>query len=122
MFDEPAWNTFDAQVAKNSLGKLQKIVKVPVYSLGKVLDTYMPDGVEIDFLSVDCEGLDLEVLQSNDWERFKPHIIIVEILTNIYGELDMVALQDNQIAQFLFAKGYNMVAKAHNSVIFRRKV
>lgn len=30
----------------------------------------MPNGVEIDFMNVDCDGLDLSVLQSNDWERF----------------------------------------------------
>ncbi len=121
MFNEPAWNTFDPQVAQNSLGKLQRIVKVPLLTLGEVLHTYVPKGVEIDFLSIDCEGFDLSVLRSNDWESFVPHIIIVEILTNIYGELDMVALQDNEIARFLFSKGYALVAKAHNSVIFQHK-
>ena len=121
MFDEPAWNTFDPQVAQNSLGKLQRIVKVPLLPLGEVLHTYVPKGVEIDFLSIDCEGFDLAVLESNDWDSFVPHIIIVEILTNIYGELDMVALQDNEIARFLFSKGYALVAKAHNSVIFQHK-
>ena len=121
MFNEPAWNTFDKQVAQNSLGKLQRIVKVPLLTLGEVLHTYVPKGVEIDFLSIDCEGFDLSVLRSNDWESFVPHIIIVEILTNIYGELDMVALQDNEIARFLFSKGYALVAKAHNSVIFQHK-
>ena len=121
MFNEPAWNTFDPQVAQNSLGKLQRIVKVPLLTLGEVLHTYVPKGVEIDFLSIDCEGFDLAVLESNDWDSFVPHIIIVEILTNIYGELDMVALQDNEIARFLFSKGYALVAKAHNSVIFQHK-
>ena len=121
MFDEPAWNTFDPQVAQNSLGKLQRIVKVPLLTLGEVLHIYVPKGVEIDFLSIDCEGFDLAVLESNDWDSFVPHIIIVEILTNIYGELDMVALQDNEIARFLFSKGYALVAKAHNSVIFQHK-
>ena len=121
MFNEPAWNTFDPQVAQNSLGKIQRIVKVPLLPLGEVLHTYVPKGVEIDFLSIDCEGFDLAVLESNDWDSFVPHIIIVEILTNIYGELDMVALQDNEIARFLFSKGYALVAKAHNSVIFQHK-
>ena len=121
MFNEPAWNTFDPQVAQNSLGKIQRIVKVPLLTLGEVLHTYVPKGVEIDFLSIDCEGFDLAVLESNDWDSFVPHIIIVEILTNIYGELDMVALQDNEIARFLFSKGYALVAKAHNSVIFQHK-
>jgi FkbM family methyltransferase len=42
-----------------------------------VFDEYRPVG-EIDLLDVDAEGHDLEVLDSNDWERFRPRIVLVE--------------------------------------------
>ena len=32
----------------------------------------------VDFLSVDCEGVDMEVLLSNDWEKYKPLLVCVE--------------------------------------------
>jgi FkbM family methyltransferase len=32
----------------------------------------------IDLLDVDCEGLDLTVLQSNDWRRFRPTVVLAE--------------------------------------------
>ena len=32
----------------------------------------------IDFMSVDVEGLDLNVLKSNDWNTFRPKVILVE--------------------------------------------
>ena len=38
----------------------------------------MPKGQAIDFLNVDVEGHDLEVLESNDWKRFRPKVIVVE--------------------------------------------
>jgi FkbM family methyltransferase len=38
------------------------------------------EGREIDLLSVDTEGFDLEVLKSNDWGKFRPKVIIVEVL------------------------------------------
>ena len=38
----------------------------------------LPAGQAIDFLSVDCEGSDLGVLRSNDWDRFQPRVIAVE--------------------------------------------
>lgn len=119
IFNESAWNTCNKDVAAQSEGILQKIVKVPIYRLCDVFDIYMPKDVEIDFLSVDCEGFDLSVLSSNDWQRYRPKFVVVEILSNVYGELDMFALEKNEIAQFLFSKDYALVAKAHNSVIFK---
>lgn len=31
-----------------------------------------------DFISIDCEGHDRVVLESNDWEKFRPRIVLVE--------------------------------------------
>lgn len=45
--------------------------------LREVLREVLPD-TKIDFMSIDCEGLDAEVIQSNDWERFRPEVLLVE--------------------------------------------
>lgn len=55
--------------------------KVPVRTLRSVLKEYSK-GKKIDFLSIDTEGTDLEVLQSNDWNNFKPKVICVETKGN----------------------------------------
>jgi FkbM family methyltransferase len=39
----------------------------------------------IDFLSIDCEGMDIDVLNSIDLNIFKPKLICMEIPTNIEG-------------------------------------
>lgn len=36
-------------------------------------------GQAIDFLSVDAEGVDLDVLQSNDWKTYRPSLVLVEM-------------------------------------------
>jgi hypothetical protein len=38
----------------------------------------LPEGQAIDFMNVDVEGHDREVLESNDWDRFRPKFIVVE--------------------------------------------
>ena len=43
-----------------------------------ILRRHLPPDTQIDLLNIDVEGLDLEVLQSNDWSKFKPKVIIVE--------------------------------------------
>ncbi len=83
MFDDGAANTFSVeQVEKNqAVGrKLLGTKKVKTESLENILDKYLPKGEKIDLLSVDVEGMDLEVLKSNDWKKYRPRVIICEDL------------------------------------------
>lgn len=62
-------------------GARSKLVKgdgVKVKTLEGILDEYLPKGVEIDFLSVDTEGMDEEVLESNNWNKYFPDVVLVE--------------------------------------------
>jgi hypothetical protein len=75
----------------------------------------LPAGQEIDFLSVDVEGLDLVVLRSNDWARFRPRCVLVEALG--------VALKDVQssgIYELLSGQSYELIAKTFNTLVFRK--
>src|ERR1700730_6525804 len=46
--------------------------------LDEILEQSLPVRQEIDFLSIDVEGYDFEVLISNDWKRFRPGYVLVE--------------------------------------------
>jgi FkbM family methyltransferase len=52
-------------------------ISVRTRRLDDVLAEHRPTG-EIDLLDVDCEGHELVVLRSNDWERFRPRVVLVE--------------------------------------------
>jgi len=52
--------------------------------LAEVLSQHL-GGNQIDLMSVDCEGMDLEVLESNDWDKYRPLVLAVED-TNISSE------------------------------------
>ena len=60
-FDEPALNTFDEDIVASRLAntpyKLVATVEVPVERLDTLLSRHLPPDQEIDFLSVDVEGL-----------------------------------------------------------------
>jgi FkbM family methyltransferase len=49
---------------------------VPVAPLRKVLNAYHVE--HIDFMKIDVEGLEYEVLASNDWEMYRPEVICIE--------------------------------------------
>ena len=70
IFDEPALNTFDEALKRereaNTSYRVVRKTKVTVDRLDNVLGRKLPKGCAIDFMSVDVEGLDLQVLRSND--------------------------------------------------------
>jgi FkbM family methyltransferase len=60
------------------LKEVRSEIPVPTLPLADLFDRHLPEGQSIDFLDVDVEGHDLEVLESNDWKRFRPRLIVVE--------------------------------------------
>jgi len=83
-FEDGAANTFSVEQArKNQEEAGRKLIgkrRIPVLPLKTILDKYLPKGQKIDLLSVDAEGMDLEVLRSNDWKKYRPEMIIAEDL------------------------------------------
>jgi len=88
-------------------------VVVAVRRLDDLLTEYLPAGQVIDFLTIDVEGKDQEVLESNDWERFRPRFILAETLRT-----DMLNLPSCPVVQLLTGQGYRPVAKAYNTTFF----
>ena len=56
----------------------EHLIKVKTLPLREILRAHVPSGINIDFMSVDCEGHDLSVLDSNDWSLFRPAFVLVE--------------------------------------------
>lgn len=120
-FDDPALNTFDAMLAANRLQttgyRFRELVEVPVMRLDEVLDQHLPTGRHIDFLTVDAEGNDADVLASNNWRRFRPTIVLAELLEASFAEVP-----SSQLGRIMEKAGYRPVAMTLNSVFFREFV
>lgn len=121
-FKEPLYNSADPDIAASRReafkepGGQSNTHEVQADSLRSILDEYLPAGTEIDFLSIDIEGLDVKALQSNDWEKYRPKYILVEIL----GE-SIMSLPNTEAFRFLNKVGYEPVAKLVHTVVFRKK-
>ena len=85
------------------------------FFLQEILDKYLPPNQTIDFLSIDVEGLDYEVIQSNNWDKYKPTIVLVE-------DTQMITINQNtqtQITSFMKEKGYQLFGKTVYTLIFK---
>lgn len=120
VFDEPAINTFcESTFNKLSLNSEYTFLytkKINAYPLSDVLDEFMPEGMRIDFLSIDVEGMDYEVLKSNDWVKYRPRVLLIEMLGG-------KSLNDYHDSIDFFLKGMKYIpfAKTVNTFIYINK-
>jgi FkbM family methyltransferase len=63
---------------------------VPVVTLDRIVREHAAP-VDFDLLSVDVEGMEVEVLSGLDWMTYRPHIVIVEY--NSQGDVTLDSLE-----------------------------
>ena len=79
---------------------------VKTQTLKSVFKNYVNER-EVDFISIDAEGFDLEVLQSNNWTLFRPKIVLVECNINA-----------DKIIKYMDSKNYLYVFSNYVNAIF----
>ena len=116
-FNDPAINGFDKNLSHSRTNDYKLISKISLETktLEKLLDKYLIKK-EIDFLSIDVEGLDLEVLKSINLKKYKPKIILVEILESNFDNL-----KNCDLYNFLMDNDYVFLAKTINTFFFKHK-
>jgi len=102
----PALNTFSkkAVLENNKKGfNVDSIEKIKILAVKDFLDKYVDK--KIDFLSIDTEGLDFQILKNWDW-KYKPKVICVE------------KDNDMRIRKLLNKRGYEAIEETKYNLIF----
>ena len=119
-------STFSAKEASHweetgmkGIGKIavEKIIKMPLIPLNNILNTYFSTNSP-NFISLDVEGLDLEILKSLDFEKHQPEVICVETLG--YDEHQQ-GFKLIDIIDYVLTKNYFVYADTWVNTIFCRK-
>lgn len=118
VFDEPALNTLEPerarQLERETNYRVKEVRRLSVRRLDSILAEHLPAGRVIDFLSVDVEGHELSVVNSNDWQRFRPRIVLLELL-----ERRLLELGEDSVVRAMQGVGYEPIAKGPRTVFFR---
>ena len=119
MFRESALNTFSKEVAecreKETNYRVIEQRKIKTFPLVEVLDKHIEKYCKIDFMNVDVEGLDLDVLKSNDWEKYPVEYLLVESLNLILEDV-----KKDPTYMYLKNQGYKLIAKTLRTYIFKK--
>jgi FkbM family methyltransferase len=107
-------NTVNSNHAKKYFrnGFKKKIVKVN--TLNYFIEKNFKTLKKIDFLNIDVEGNELNVLRALNFTRYKPQLLCIEI----HDKLD----KHNKIYNYLIYKKYKVVWNKKYSYIFERKI
>ena len=120
MYDEPALNTINFNIVKmrNAIGiKFIKKINIPCETLSNILDNNLPqNNNQIDFFNIDVEGNELEVLKTNNWDKYIPKVIVCEILSS-----NLEDVLNSEITFYLKNRNYSIFSKLYNSVFYINK-
>jgi len=105
----PLLSTVSEEIAKSktarfSIRESPSTIEVQTLPLRAILDKYLPGEQSIDFLDLDTEGSELDILESNNWDQYRPGLILIE--TERDGRVDV----DARISNFLNNRGYQLIA------------
>jgi len=115
-------NTLDEKIAKIHFRNGYKKKNIRLNTLNFFIFKYFKKLRKIDFLNIDVEGTELNVLKSLNFKRYKPQLICIEIhnLKKMY-DTNYDYLKSNDIYKYLVNKKYKVVWKKKYSFIFERK-
>jgi FkbM family methyltransferase len=113
-FSDGAYNTFNREEAE-----LRKAQKYPTFkdsrkiSIRPLRDIVHEAGItHVDFLTIDIEGLEMEALESYDW-NIPPTVIAIED-----NSFSVEKANESPVYRFLTQKGYVLEALAPRTLIF----
>ncbi|WP_159107315.1 FkbM family methyltransferase [Azospirillum sp. B4] len=115
-FDSAGTNTLSVETAEEWKRMGRQLVGtrvVPVKTINQILEESLPAGQSIDYMNIDLEGFDRQVLADLDLSRFRPSVISIEL----FG-VDILALGTDPTVAYLCANGYKLAAVAQITYIF----
>lgn len=105
--------TFDRQEAEkleqNDGNQIKRVLPISVRKVAEILTEY---DFHPHFISVDVEGMDLEILKSIDWNATRPVAVCVETLDYF------TQCRRPEIVDFMRECGYRIHADTHINTIF----
>ena len=101
------------EMSLSSTVKIDKVIKVPTLRINEIFSSYVKD--KLDFLSIDVEGLNEEIIIDLDLTKYRPTVVCIETIT--FSEVGDAKKLNRIIDKFL-ANNYFLYADTYLNTIF----
>ena len=121
--EKSALNTISKKNADFQKAKVTSIKKVRTQSINKILENSPYHNQKIDFLSIDVEGSELDILKDFNFEKYSPKVIVVEYLDLTLKKLEIKNLNidniiNSEIYKLVVSKNYTLANVLHSDLVF----
>ena len=116
-------NTFEKSSADLHFTKPKQIMNVKTTTLNKIFENSKFKGSKIDFLCIDVEGHELEVIKGFDLSIYRPKVIIIEYLDKSLKKIEIKNLNiknvlSSDLYKYMTNKNYNLINWLHSDLVF----
>ena len=116
-------NTLNENIANYQDANVKNKFKMKTQTLDQIIEKNQLDSKKINFLTIDVEGHELEVLKGFNINKYKPDIIVVEFLDLSLEKLEIQNLNiknviNSDIYKFLTNNKYSLINWLHSDLIF----
>jgi FkbM family methyltransferase len=118
-----ALNTISKQNADFQKAKVTSIKRIKTQTINRIIEDSPYYHQEIDFLSIDVEGSELNVLKNFDFKKYSPKVIVVEFLDLSLKKLEIKNLNINniiksEIYKLIESNNYTLANILHSDLVF----
>ena len=117
----PSLNTMSKSEAERYAaypGKsIKEVIQIPILSVNDIITKYL-GGNSPNFVSLDVEGMDLAIIRSFDFSKYRPEVFCIETLS--YTENNTEEKQKD-IIDYVESQGYFLYADTYINSIFVEK-
>ena len=114
------------RAAKNTISKefgydAVKVKKIRTNTLNNLIDEKKLNNQSIDFISIDVEGNELNVLRGFDLKKFKPKVILLEYIRSDMTEFyqkDIDMILNSEIYKYMIKNNYKLINWNHADLMF----
>jgi FkbM family methyltransferase len=101
------------RLAATTTQRIEQVIELPLFSINQIITDHFP--TPPNFVSIDVEGTNFQVIQSLDFRRFRPEVLCIETLT--YNE-DKTERKLTEIIELMHSHGYMTYADTYVNTIF----
>ncbi len=99
-------------------GSSYETILTEVKTINEIIEEHFGGAAPV-FISIDCEGLDFEILKSLDFKKYAPVLLCVETAAPCIG--NVFGAKESEIAAYMQTVGYVVLADTYVNTIFIQK-
>jgi FkbM family methyltransferase len=114
------------RAAKNTLSKekgfdSREIRKIKTTTLNKIIEKSIYKDQKINFISIDVEGYELNVLKGFDFKKYKPDLVVLELIQEGMTEFfhqNIENIQNSEVYLYMIKQDYKLINWIHDDLVF----